>query len=229
MIQLSPSCAVVMKALPPSQETGISHKLVMERCEVLGQKEGTSSAALSKLSKMGYAVKHQDLWTRSALGESMMKNLKDIPLKEIEKALELSPESLAAVNGDCDPEDIGPILDRMNENYRKICEGEPVKDESKCQIGRPESACIPEVIMDHIKIARPESARIPECIEDIKISPQARAPWEADLRHAIEKIKAPEIPPDAINAYGLMVEAMPESVKRVLQPITDWVLRQDKV
>lgn len=229
MIQISPSCAVVMKALPPSQETGISHKLVMERCEVLGQKEGTSGAALSKLSKMGYAVKHQDLWTRSTLGESLMKNLKDIPLKEIEKALELSPESLAVVNGDCDPEDIGPILDRMNENYKKICEGEPVKDESKCQIGRPESACIPEVIMDHIKIARPESARIPECIEDIKSSPMAPASWEVDLCHAIEKIKAPEIPPDAINAYGLMVEAMPESVKRVLQPITDWVLRQDKV
>lgn len=211
MIQLSPSCAVVMKALPPSQETGISHRLVMERCEVLGQKEGTSSAALSKLSKMGYAVKHQDLWTRSALGESMMKNLKDIPIEEVEKALAPSPETLAAVHGGCDPEAIGPILDRMNENYRKICEGEPVKDESKCQIGRP------------------ESARIPECIEDIKISPQARAPWEADLRHVIDKIKYHEIQPDAINAYGLMVEAMPESVKRVLQPITDWVLRQDKV
>lgn len=229
MIQLSPSCAVVMKALPPSQETGISHRLVMERCEVLGQKEGTSSAALSKLSKMGYAAKHKDLWTRSTLGESLMKNLKDIPLKEIEKALELSPETLAAVHGGCDPEAIKPILDRMNENYMKICEGEHVKDESKCQIGRPESACIPEVIMDHIKIARPESARIPECIEDIKISPQARAPWEADLRHVIDKIKYHEIPPDAINAYGLMVEAMPESVKRVLQPITDMVLRQEKV
>lgn len=212
MIQLSPSCAVVMKALPPSQETGISHRLVMERCEVLGQKEGTSSAALSKLSKMGYAVKHEDLWTRSTLGESLMKNLKDIPLKEIEKALELSPESLAAVHGGCDPEAIKPILDRMNENYRKICEGEPVKDESKVQIGRPESACIPEGIMDHIKS-----------------TPVSRAPWEVDLRHVLDKIKAPEIPSDAINAYGLMVEAMPESVKRVLQPITDMVLRQEKV
>lgn len=191
MIQLSPSCAVVMKALPPSQETGISHRLVMERCEVLGQKEGTSSAALSKLSKMGYAVKHQDLWTRSTLGESLMKNLKDIPLKEIEKALELSPESLAAMHGGCDPEDIGPILDRMNENYKKICEGEPVKND-------------------------PEANMTP-------------APWEVDLCHVLDKIKSPEIPSDAINAYGLMVEAMPESVKRVLQPITDWVLRQDKV
>lgn len=226
MIQLSPSCAVVMKALPPSQETGISHKLVMERCDVLGQKEGTSSAALSKLSKMGYAVKHQDLWTRSTLGESMMKNLKDIPIEEVEKALELSPESLAAVNGDCDvdnickvaveeskktmdmvqtacdPEAIKPILDRMNENYRKICEGEPVKND-------PESL---GDILDHIKS-----------------TPVSPAPWEADLRHVIDKIKYHEIPPDAINAYGLMVEAMPESVKRVLQPITDWVLRQDKV
>ncbi len=131
MIQLSPSCAVVMKALPPSQETGISHKLVMERCEVLGQKEGTSSAALSKLSKMGYAVKHQDLWTRSTLGESLMKNLKDIPIEEVEKALAPSPETLAAVHGGCDPEAIKPILDRMNENYKKICEGEPVKWESE--------------------------------------------------------------------------------------------------
>lgn len=135
MIQISPSCAVVMKALPPSQETGISHKLVMERCEVLGQKEGTSSAALSKLSKMGYAVKHNDLWNRSELGESMMKNLKDIPIEEIEKALEPSPESLAAVHGGCDPEAIpeaiGPILDRMNENYKKMKEGEPVKWESE--------------------------------------------------------------------------------------------------
>lgn len=202
MIQISPSCAVVMKALPPSQETGISHKLVMERCEVLGQKEGTSSAALSKLSKVGYAVKHQDLWNRSTLGESLMKNLKDIPLKEIEKALELSPESLAAVNGDCDPEAIGPILDRMNENYKKICEGEPVEND-------PESL---GDILDHIKS-----------------SPLTPAPWEADLRHVIDKIKYHEIPPDAINAYGLMVEAMPESVKRVLQPITDMVLRQVKV
>lgn len=196
MIQLSPSCAVVMKALPPSQETGISHKLVMERCEVLGQKEGTSSAALYKLSKMGYAVKHQDLWTRSTLGESMMKNLKDIPLKEIEKALKPSPETLAAVHGGCDPEAIKPILDRMNENYRKICEGEPVKND-------PESL---GDILDHIKS-----------------TPVSPAPWEADLRHVIDKIKYHEIPPDAINAYGLMVEAMPESVKRVLQPITDWV------
>jgi len=226
MIQLSPSYAVVMKALPPSQETGISHKLVMERCEVLGQKEGTSSAALSKLSKMGYAVKHNDLWNRSALGESMMKNLKDIPIEEVEKALAPSPETLAAVHGGCDPEAIKPILDRMNENYRKIWAGEQVKDESKCQIGRPESACIPEV-MDHIKIARPESARIPERIGDIKSNPLTPAPWEADLRHVIEKIKAHEIPSDAMNAYGLMVEAMPESVRRVLQPITDWVLRQD--
>lgn len=200
MIQLSPSCAVVMKALPPSQETGISHRLVMERCEVLGQKEGTSSAALSKLSKMGYAVKHQDLWTRSALGESMMKNLKDIPLKEIEKALKPSPETLAAVNGDCDPEDIGPILDRMNENYKKICEGEPVKND-------PESL---GDILDHIKS-----------------TPVSPASWETDLRHVIDKIKYHEIPSDAINAYGLMVEAMPESVRRVLQPITDMVLRQD--
>lgn len=189
MIQLSPSCAVVMKALPPSQETGISHKLVMERCEVLGQKEGTSSAALHKLSKMGYAVKHQDLWTRSALGESLMKNLKDIPIEEVEKALAPSPETLAAVHGGCDPEAIGPILDRMNENYRKICEGEPVKNEDN----------------------------------------MATAPWEADLLQALDKIKAPKIPSDAINAYGLMVEAMPESVKRVLQPITDMVFRQDKV
>lgn len=200
MIQLSPSCAVVMKALPPSQETGISHRLVMERCEVLGQKEGTSSAALSKLSKMGYAVKHNDLWNRSELGESMMKNLKDIPLKEIEKALAPSPETLAAVHGGCDPEAIKPILDRMNENYKKICEGEPVEND-------PESL---GDILDHIKS-----------------TPVSPAPWEADLRHVIDKIKAPGIPSDAINAYGLMVEAMPESVKRVLQPITDWVLRQD--
>lgn len=134
MIQLSPSCAVVMKALPPSQETGISHKLVMERCEVLGQKEGTSSAALSKLSKMGYAVKHNDLWNRSELGESMMKNLKDIPIEEVEKALAPSPETLAAVHGDkvaAEAEAIGPILDRMNENYKKMKEGEPVKWESE--------------------------------------------------------------------------------------------------
>ncbi len=134
MIQLSTSCAVVMKALPPSQETGISHKLVMDRCEVLGQKEGTSSAALSKLSKMGYAVKHQDLWTRSTLGESLMKNLKDIPIEEVEKALDPSPESLAAVHGDkvaAEAEAIGPILDRMNENYKKMKEGEPVKWESE--------------------------------------------------------------------------------------------------
>ncbi len=201
MIQLSPSCAVVMKALPPSQETGISHKLVMERCEVLGQKEGTSGAALSKLSKMGYAVKRQDLWTRSTLGESMMKNLKDIPIEEVEKALDPSPESLAAVHGDkvaAEAEAIGPILDRMNENYRKIWAGEPVKND-------PESL---GDILDHIKS-----------------SPLTPAPWEDDLRHVIDKIKAPEIPSDAINAYGLMVEAMPESVKRVLQPITDWVLR----
>lgn len=202
MIQLSPSCAVVMKALPPSQETGISHRLVMERCEVLGQKEGTSSAALSKLSKMGYAVKHNDLWNRSALGESMMKNLKDIPIEEVEKALAPSPETLAAMHGGCDPEAIGPILDRMNENYKKICEGEPVEND-------PESL---GDILDHIKS-----------------TPVSPAPWEADLRHVIDKIKYHEIPPDAINAYGLMVEAMPESVKRVLQPITDMVLRQDKV
>lgn len=199
------SCAVVMKALPPSQETGISHRLVMERCEVLGQKEGTSRAALSKLSKMGYAVKHQDLWTRSTLGESLMKNLKDIPIEEVEKALDPSPETLAAVHGDkvaAEAEAIGPILDRMNENYKKMKEGEPVKND-------PESL---GDILDHIKS-----------------SPLTPAPWEADLRHVLDKIKYHEIPPDAINAYGLMVEAMPESVKRVLQPITDMVLRQVKV
>ena len=121
---------------------------------------------------------------------------------EVEKALAPSPETLAAVHGGCDPEAIKPILDRMNENYKKICEGEPVKND-------PESL---GDILDHIKS-----------------TPVSPASWEADLRHVIDKIKYHEIPPDAINAYGLMVKAMPESVKRVLQPITDWVLRQDKV
>lgn len=99
MIQLSPSCAVVMKALPPSKETGISHKLVLERCEVLCQKKyGTSSAALNKLAKMGYAEKDRDhLWTRSELGETMMKNLKEITADEAENELAPPSESLENV------------------------------------------------------------------------------------------------------------------------------------
>lgn len=182
MTQLSPSCAVVMKALPAYRDAGISHKMVLDRCEVLcQQKQGTSSAALNKLAKMGYVEKSEDqLWTRSERGESMMKNLKDMPIEEVEKALEPSPESLAAVHGCYDVANIGKVADEELEKMDKMVK----------------SACDPE--------------------------------WEADLRHVLDKIKYHEIPSDAINAYGLMVDAMPESVRRVLQPITDMVLRQDR-